>query len=160
IARLPKEVQYSKNMTDLNHWINSLNGYKYDSFNRDAFLEHAKVVNGSIEFKGKISYKALIFPGSRKMSPNVMVSTKVAQKMLDLIKEGATVFVAEKPTHPPGFSLKPSKQRWQQIIDQIWSGYKPQSASDVFNSWNIGKGRVIQLPYLNENFKAIGIQPD
>lgn len=160
IARMPKEVQYSKNMTDLNHWINSLNGYKYDSFNRDVLLEHAKVVNGSIEFKGKISYKALIFPGSRKMSPTVMVSTKVAQKMLDLIKEGATVFVAEKPSHQPGFSLEPAKEHWQQIIDQIWKGYNPKATPDTFNSWNIGKGKVIQLPYLLENFKAIGIEPD
>src|SRR5699024_1569386 len=157
-ARMPKEVRYSKNMTDLNHWINSLNGYKYDSFNPDAFLQYAKVVDGAVEFKGDISYKALFFPGSRKMSPNVMISTKVAQKMLDLIKDGATVFVSEKPTHRPGYSSKEDKIHWQKLIDEMWSGY--DSVSDSYNSWRIGKGTVVQLPYLEENFKQIGIEPD
>ena len=159
-ARMPKEVRYSKNMTDLNHWINSLNGYKYDSFNPDVLLEHAKVVDGAVEFKGKISYKALLFPGSRKMSPNVMVSTKVAQKMLDLINDGATVFVSDKPTLTPGYTLRANKNLWQELIDEIWRGYTPEISAGILNSWKIGKGTVIQLPFLGENFKAIGIQPD
>lgn len=159
-ARMPKEVRYSKNMTDLNHWINSLNGYKYDSFNPDVLLEHAKVVDGAVEFKGEIAYKALLFPGSRKMSPNVMVSTKVAQKMLDLIKDGATIFVAEKPTQSPGFTPGEHKSHWQELIDEIWKGYSADSTMGTLNSWSIGKGTVIQLPYLGESFKEIGIQPD
>lgn len=159
-ARMPKEVRYSKNMTDLNQWINSLNGYKYDSFNPDVLLEHAKVVDGAVEFKGKIAYKALLFPGSRKMSPNVMVSTKVAQKMLDLIKDGATVFVAEKPTLSPGYTAGTNEVPWQELIDEIWKGYRAENTTGALNSWNIGKGTVIQLPYFEENFKAIGIQPD
>lgn len=159
-TRMPKEVRYSKNMTDLNHWINSLNGYKYDSFNTDVLLEHAKVIDCSVAFKGKIAYKALLFPGSRKMSPNVMVSTKVAQKMLELVKDGATIFVANKPTQSPGFIAEQHRNHWQELIDEIWHGYSSKTKAGQLNSWNIGKGTVIQLPYLNESFKEIGIQPD
>lgn len=159
-ARMPKEVRYSKNLTDLNHWINSLNGYKYDSFNTDVLLDHAKVVDGAVEFKGNIRYKALLFPGSRKMSPNAMVSTEVAQKMLELIKDGATVFVAEKPSRSTGFTIAEDKRKWQNIIDEIWKGYSANTHSRNSNSWTIGKGSVIQLPYMKESFREIGIQPD
>src|SRR5690606_6655332 len=82
------------------------------------------------------------------------------QKMLDLIKDGATVFVADKPTLSPGYTAEENKILWQEFIDEIWRGYTPESTTGVLNSWKIGKGTVIQLPYLGESFKAIGIQPD
>ncbi|MDT0677601.1 glycosyl hydrolase [Autumnicola musiva] len=159
-AKMPKEVTYSKNVTDLTDWVNSMNGYKYDSFNPDVLLNEAKVVNGKIKFKGDIEYKTLLFPGSRKMSPNLMISTEVAQKILELIKTGATVFIAEKPTRISGFSNEENRNKWQSIIDEIWSGYKENIGSEKSNSWNIGKGKVIQLPYYEPNFNEIGVAPD
>ncbi|MDN3594842.1 glycosyl hydrolase [Zunongwangia endophytica] len=159
-AKMPKEVTYSKNVTNLNDWVNFMNGYKYDSFNPDVLLNDAKVVDGNIQFKGEIQYKTLLFPGGRKMAPNAMISTEVAEKILQLIKDGATIFVAEKPNRISGFSNAKDKQQWQEIIDEIWSGYKADLDLEESNIWKIGKGKVIQLPYFGKDFNQIGIEPD
>lgn len=159
-AKMPKEVTYSKNVTNLNDWVNFMNGYKYDSFNPDVLLNEAKVVNGNIQFKGDIQYKAMLFPGSRKMSPNLMVSTKLAQKMLQLIKDGATVFVAEKPIRISGFSTSADQQEWNSVINEIWKGYDDKLSSEKLNSWEVDKGKVIQLPYFGKDFSEIGVEPD
>lgn len=159
-AKMPKEVTYSKNVTNLDDWINTLNGYKYDSFNRDALLNDAKVVKGNVKFRGDIEYKALLFPGSRKMSPNLMISTEVAEKILSLIRNGATVFVGKKPKRITGFSENKSRERWKSAVEEIWSGYRKNVDSKRTNSWVIEKGKVIQLPYLEKDFEEINIQPD
>jgi hypothetical protein len=151
-AKMPKEVTYSKNITDLSQWINPLNGYQYDSFNADVLLNNAKVSNGKVDFGAGISYGALLFPGSHKMAPNKMISLAVAQKILELLKEGATVFVAEKPNSIPGMELE--KEKWQNAIDAIWT------TNSNATSWKIGKGTVIQLPYLGNDFTELGIEQD
>jgi hypothetical protein len=80
-AKMPKEVSYSKNLTDLSQWINALNGYQYDSFNSDVLINRAKIENGKISFGGGIEYGALLFPGSHKMAPNKMISLASAEKI-------------------------------------------------------------------------------
>ena len=141
-AKMPKEVTYSKNTTDLSQWVNALNGYKYDSFNSDVLLNKAKVVNGKVSFGAGIAYGAILFPGTTKMTPNNAVSLAVAEKILALIKDGATVFVGEKPINSLGMLSDTENQKWYQVIDAIWSG------------------NVIKLPYLKPDFSEIGIQQD
>ena len=159
-SKMPKEVTFSKNITNLNDWVNALNGYKYDSFNPDALLHDASVVDGNIKFRGDIEYKALFFPGSRKMSPDAMISFEVADKILSLIKDGAIVFVGQKPQRISGFSQDANQKRWKSVVEEIWSGYKKDLDSNSINSWSLGKGKVIQLPYPEKDFKEIDIQPD
>lgn len=151
-ARMPKEVKYSKNSTDLSEWVNALNGYKYDSFNSDVLL-NAYVKDGSVMFSDQVAYKFLLFPGSTKMSPNNMMSLAVAQKMLALVKDGATVFVNKKPNSIPGKHNDKDKQAWQKVIDALWSGQGK-------TQWDLGKGKVVQLPYLGHDFSEFGLQPD
>ncbi len=159
-SKMPKEVTYSKNITDMTQWVNSMNGYKYDSFNPDVLLNDARVVDGKVRFKGEIDYKALLFPGTRNMSPNSMISTEVAKKILQLIENGATVFVAGKPVRITGFSTNADKQEWQEITDKIWSGFNPGLTAEETNSWKIGNGKVIQLPYMGKDFSEVGVEPD
>ena len=154
-AKMPKEVTYSKNTTDLSQWVNALNGYQYDSFNSDVLLQDAKVVKGNVQFTQGMSYAALLFPGSHKMAPNKMISLAVAQKMLQLVKEGATVLVGEKPNLIPGLQSELDTQKWQSVVDEIWNA-KLASAS----SYKIGQGTVVKLPYLDANFSALGIEQD
>ena len=151
--KIPKEVTSSKNSTDLSHWVNAMNGYQYDSFNADVLLNNAKVVNGKIVFSNSIEYGALLFPGSHKMAPNKMISLAVAQKILELAKEGASVFIDEKPTLQPGIHSEEDHKNWQNTIDEIWNN---SNAS----SWKIGKGTIMTLPYLGSDFASIGIQQD
>ncbi|MNX45302.1 hypothetical protein D3C86_758100 [compost metagenome] len=153
-TKVPKEVTYSKNNTDLTQWINPLNGYQYDSFNADVLINNAKVENGKVSFGGGIEYGALLFPGSYKMAPNKMISLAAAEKMLQLIKEGATIFVDEKPDLQPGMQSEADHKKWQNVIDEIWNNNSNAS------TWKIGKGTIIKLPYLGNDFSSIGIQQD
>ncbi len=153
-AKMPKEVTYSKNITDLSQWVNPLNGYQYDSFNADVLINNAKVVNGKISFGGGIEYGALLFPGSHKMAPNKMISLAAAEKILELIKNGATIFIDQKPDLQPGMQSEANHKKWQNVIDEIWNNNANSS------SWKIGKGTIIKLPYLGNNFASIGIEQD
>lgn len=152
-ANMPKEVRYSKNSTDLSEWTNALNGYKYTSFNADVLLNDAKVINGKVVFRGGIEYSALLFLGNRKMDPNNLMSLEVAQKMVTLVKEGATIFIAEKPIKMTGFLSSSEKETWQNIIDELWNGNGKQQ-------WKLGKGTVVKLPYLAPTFETLGFVPD
>jgi hypothetical protein len=152
-AKMPKEVTYSKNITDLSQWINPLNGYQYDSFNADVLINRAKVQNGKITFGSGIEYGALLFPGSHKMAPNKMISLASAEKILQLLKEGGTIFVDEKPNIQPGIQSEADQKKWQNVIDEIWNNINS-------TSWKIGKGTVVKLPYLGNDFASIGITQD
>ena len=154
-SKMPKEVTYSKNTTDLSQWVNALNGYQYDSFNSDVLVHSAKVENGKINFGHGITYAALLFPGSHKMAPNKMISLAVAEKILQLVREGATIFVAEKPNLVPGLHSDLDNDKWKECIDAIWG-----TNSNLVATREIGKGKIIQLPYLENDFKSIGIQQD
>ena len=153
-TKMPKEVTYSKNNTDLSQWINPLNGYQYDSFNADVLINNAKVVNGKISFGGGIEYGALLFPGSHKMAPNKIISLAAAEKMLQLVKDGATIFVDEKPDLQPGMQSDGDHTKWQNVINEIWNNNSNAS------TWKIGKGTLIKLPYLGNDFASIGIEQD
>ncbi|WP_281337050.1 glycosyl hydrolase [Flavobacterium eburneipallidum] len=151
--KIPKEVTSSKNSTDLSQWTNAMNGYQYDSFNADVLLHNAKVENGKIVFSNSIEYRALLFPGSHKMAPNKIISLAVAEKILELIKQGGTVFVDEKPNLQPGIQSEADQKKRQNVIDEIWNNSNE-------STWKIGKGTIIKLPYLGNDFSGIGIPKD
>lgn len=148
-AFLPKEVRYSKNSTDLSQWTNSLNGYKYTSFNKDVLIHTAQVKNGKVVFHGDIEYEALMFLGRRKMDPNNLMSLEVAEKLVELVKNGATIFIAERPQSPPGVCTAQDKENWKKAINQLWN-----------SSGVLGKGRIIRLPYAQQTFDSLGFPPD
>ncbi|GEC70829.1 DNA-binding protein [Flavobacterium flevense] len=160
-TKMPKEVTYSKNVTDLSQWVNPMNGYQYDSFNADVLLNRAKVENGKVTFDGGIEYGALLFPGSRRMAPNKIISLAVAKKIIQLVKEGATVFIDEKPTATPSFQTDSEAKQWRAVVDELWA--KPNNVTKNNSgsvSWKHGKGTVIVLPFLDNDFSKIGIQAD
>lgn len=160
-AKMPKEVTYSKNNTDLSQWVNPMNGYQYDSFNADVLENRAKVVNGKVDFGGGIEYGALLFPGSHRMAPNNVISLTVAQKILQLVKEGATVFIDEKPIDAPSFQSDAEAKKWKAVVNELWTKGKEETKSKQGSvSWKLGKGTVVVLPFLDTDFTKIGIQAD
>ena len=160
-TKMPKEVTYSKNNTDLSQWVNPMNGYQYDSFNVDVLLNRAKVENGKVTFGGGIEYGALLFPGSRRMAPNKIISLAAAEKILQLVKEGATVFIDEKPMDTPSFQSDLEATKWQAVIDELWTkGKETNKNNQGSTSWKLGKGTVIVLPFLDTDFAKIGIEAD
>ena len=89
---IPVGVNSSANMLDANNLVDPLHGYQYDSFNLDALMNLAKVVNGRVELPGGASYKVLVIPGNTQMMPNGAVrSAAVVNKLNQLIADGATI---------------------------------------------------------------------
>lgn len=82
LRTMPVGVTHSANLTDASDWIDALNGYIYDSFNRDALLRLADVKDGRLVLPGGMSYKILVLPKPHPMSPESRyMSKEVAEKL-------------------------------------------------------------------------------
>lgn len=87
-------------------WPDPLRGYAYDSYNKNALLHYSKVDKGDIELKGGAKYKLLVIPGDRRMSPNEgWMSVEAARKLKEMVDDGATLLVAQKPHSSNGFII-------------------------------------------------------
>lgn len=99
----PVGVTHSANMADPEDWVNPMNGYAYDSFNKDAMLRLAEVKDGRIILPGGASYKVLVLPMEHPMNPdNLPLSSEVYQKVEEWKKSG--VIVPELPFVAKDFS--------------------------------------------------------
>ena len=63
----PVGVTHTKNMTKAEHWVNTLNGYRYDSFNHDA-LDGCRIENGKLVTRGGTAYSVIVVPQARPMN--------------------------------------------------------------------------------------------
>ena len=166
VRSLPAGVKTSSNISDPENWVDPLCGYAYDSFNRDALLRLAKVENGRIVLPGGASYGILIVPGTQKMAPDggERMSVEVAQKLLDLANQGATLLMMEMPKLTPG--LQPGSdtdQKLNRIIGELFTGSRTSLSDDAggrFVMWKKGKGRIIQGPYEAATFNGLGVLKD
>lgn len=154
--QMPEGVNHSSNMAYTGNWTNSLRGYKYDSFNADV-LKNAKVVNNSIVLPGGAVYDALIIPGKHPMQPNPeRMSIEVVSKLFELVMNGATLLIDDIPEKTLGLTEYFSgKQDLSDIVK-----YKSYFNYSDQNQWEIGKGKIIRLPYRDETFDKIGISRD
>src|SRR5690606_10973286 len=136
----------------------------YDSFNPDALLRLARVENGRVTFPGGASYGVLVFPGKHQMQPNSRImSVEVAEKILQLTKEGATVILSERPSNTPGLAqANENDQKLKAIAEELWGGTfeKVQDGEDSFQMKNLGKGKVVLGPFDASSFAKLGIARD
>jgi len=92
------------------------------------------------------------------------MSLKVTQKLLSLVKQGATILMMEKPQMEPGWdSGKGNDQKLKQVIEELFSGEKTtvtDASGRQFIFWKKGKGRIIQGPYEVLSFYELGIPKD
>ncbi len=68
----PVGVNHTRNMTKADEWVNSLRGYRYDSFNGDA-LNGCRVDGGKLVTRGGTVYSAFVVPQTRPMNPERIV---------------------------------------------------------------------------------------
>ncbi len=166
IRELPRDVKTQVNMADPENWVDPMRGYAYDSFNRDALLNLARVENGRIVLPGGVNYGLLVVPGTLKMSPNggEMMSIEVAQKLLDLAKKGATLIITERAQRTPGLQAgSVADHKLKEVLDELFSGEKTtvtDTSGGQFIYWKKGNGRIIQGPYEAATFNELGIQKD
>lgn len=160
----PDGVNIAANIATPDKWVDALNGYAYDSFNRDALIRLAKVENGRVVFPGGANYGVLVIPGTRKMQPNGNLMTpEVAEKLLQLVNDGATIILIERPLASPSLTdAAGADKRVQAVADQLWGGtfVNTQTESGSFKMKSLGKGRVILGPYEAASFEKIGISKD
>jgi hypothetical protein len=79
-------------MADPVKFIDALSGYQYDSFNPDVLLQ-MNVKNGRVYTPNGTSYAVLVIPGKEPMNPTAKMSTAVANKLIRLAKDGATIIL-------------------------------------------------------------------
>lgn len=100
----PVGVTHTKNMTKADDWVNTLSGYRYDSFNHDALVGckvvPAQTVDGKAQgarlmTRGGTEYAAFVVPQERPMNPDRTVTCwntidSIARLGVPVIKEAWT----------------------------------------------------------------------
>jgi len=159
---MPRTVSTQANMARPENWVDPLRGYAYDSFNRDALLNLSSVENGKVVFASGMKYSILVIPGNRKMAPQggEHMSIEVAEKLLELLNDGATILMQQKPTKT--ISLIEDDERLGSIIDEMFSGTEKsiELNGEKLKYIQKGKGRLIYGAYLSTTLEPLGVQPD
>lgn len=164
MRELPDGVNTSANIASPENWTDPLHGYSYDSFNDDALIRLAKVKDGRIELPGGASYSILVLPGRHPMQPNPeRMSADVASRVLQLVTDGATVVLGERPVAAPGLSKKKEADATiLEVAEKLWGGEFSEinSPDGTFLMKRVGSGRVIKGPYQASSFNTLGLMRD
>jgi hypothetical protein len=124
-------------------------GYDYE-FASTALLAQAKVDNGVIAMPGGLSFKALLLPDSRAMTPAALAAID------RLVAAGATL-VGPPPTHSLSLEGYPAADAaFKTSIDHLWGGIDGQTATDH----SYGKGRVYWGKPIADILASIDPTPD
>jgi hypothetical protein len=108
-------------------------GYDYDGCNREVLLTRMSVKDGRIVLPDGMSYRVLVLQDCDRMSP------EVAQKVKQLVQDGATVY-GPKPVGSPSLSGFPqSDQTVRQIGDEVWGDCDGKKITEHA----YGKGRIV-----------------
>ncbi|MDD4968828.1 MAG: glycosyl hydrolase [Paludibacter sp.] len=92
MLEMPAGVNHSANIFKAEDWVNPLNGYAYDSFNKDALLHMTKGENGRMLLMSGSSYNVLLLPYQPHIFPDSLpYSYEVNQKIKELKKNGVSV---------------------------------------------------------------------
>lgn len=142
---IPDGVRHSANMADPEDWIDPLNGYQYDSFNPDVLLQ-ATVKDGKVVFPGGAMYALLVIPATHKMLPDRgYMSVPVAKKLLQLVRDGATVLMDK--SYEKTYGLQEQEDSLRSIMRELFSHQHLT-------------GRVVALPYTDSTFSKWGVDRD
>ncbi|MBO9204073.1 MULTISPECIES: glycosyl hydrolase [Niastella] len=157
LRTMPEGVTHTANMADPEKWIDPLHGYAYDCFNPDVLLQ-ATVRNGRVEFPGGASYKILVLPQPHSMSPVAKRMTPaVIRKIAELVKAGATIIVNDAPEQSYSLEQRTAADKEvKAIAATIWK----KAPAGKLKQWKVGKGTVIQGPYMESSFEPVGLEKD
>jgi hypothetical protein len=124
-------------------------GYDFDCVNADVLLNRLAVKEGRLALPGGLSYRLLVLPEERVMSPRVL------QRLRQLVEAGATV-VGARPLHAPGLSDYPRcDQQVREEADALW-GVAPATVGHR----RLGKGTLVWGKELAEVLSDLGLAPD
>ena len=133
-------------------------GYNFDCVNADVILNRMTVKNGQVVLPNGMTYKLMVLPTQRTMSPEVL------SKIKKLIEDGAAV-LGDKPLSSPGLTNWPkSDKQVKTIADSMWNEENtdhPRVDNQVVKNINyqpIGKGMLIWGSAIDEVLKNDGTQ--
>ena len=95
--QMPEGVSHSANIANPGNYLDPLNGYQYDGFNPDILMQ-MKVKDGRVYTPQGSSFAVLVIPGKEPMNPGGNMSTPVADKLIQLAKEGAKIIIDKEYT--------------------------------------------------------------
>lgn len=124
-------------------------GYDYDSLNKEILLR-ATVRNGRIVLPSGMTYRLLVLPDSRFMTPRVL------QKVAELVQAGA-VIIGPKPEKSPSLSGYPRcDEQVRRLADKVWGNCDGVTVKEH----RYGKGKVIWGKPVHQVLAEMGIPPD
>jgi hypothetical protein len=143
-------------------------GYDCDTINADALLRRLSARDGRLVLPDGLSYRVLVLPERRAMSPRVL------RKIKDLVAAGATI-LGPKPERAPGLTDYPQcDDEVKKLANELW-GTMPNHATEPRPSGSVatsepantsakinkfGRGQIIWGKSLAEVLASLGAPPD
>jgi len=125
-------------------------GYDYDGCDEDVILNRMSVRDGRIVLPDGMTYRALVLPPSRTMTP------KLVLKIAELVGDGATV-IGPKPLRSPSLQDAPGcDAEVDALADEVWGDCDGTTVTERA----YGKGRVIWGKPLADVFAEWNLAPD
>ncbi|MCF3111699.1 DNA-binding protein [Niabella sp. CC-SYL272] len=145
VTTRPSGVLHAANMADPGNYVNALHGYKYDCFNPDVLLQ-MRVERGRVVTPGGASYAVLVIPGRQALNPNNrLLPVAIAQKIRELVHNGATVIMEKGFEAPVGFKEDPLLLR--QVLKALYGAAR-------------SKGRLVTAPFRQTDLSSLGLKQD
>ena len=125
-------------------------GYDFDDVPPEVILNQATVRDGRIVLSSGMSYRVLVLPPGRTMTPTL------AAKLKDLVAAGATV-VGPSPTQSPSLMDYPHCDgEVQRIAAEVWGDCDGESLTEN----HYGKGKVVWGKPLVDVLGSLDTPPD
>jgi hypothetical protein len=104
----------------------------------------------------------LVIPGKTALNTNYQyMSYQTVKKLVELVKAGATIIVAEKPSYQNGIQQK-TNTAYHKVINEIWGGIfqATKDSQGLVAIKKLGLGKIVKSPYRAADFKNLGVAPD
>ncbi len=125
-------------------------GYAFDAVNADVLLNRMTVRDGRLVLPDGMSYRLLLLPDSKRMTPEVL--GKIAQ----LVKDGAVV-LGPRPEKSPSLGNWPhADAEIARLASKVWGACDGQKVT----THAFGKGRVFWGRPLADVLKELDVAPD
>ena len=123
-------------------------GYDYDGCDASALMR-ATVANGQVRFPSGASYRLLVLPESKFMTPALV------RKVSSLVRAGAIV-LGPKPEQSPSLSGQPAAdQQVEAAANELWG-----VAPGIKGHRAFGSGHIFWGQAMDEVFGQIALSPD
>ena len=125
-------------------------GYDWDDCSADVVLKRLSVRNGRLELPDGMSYRVLVLPDTRTMTPGLL------RKIKDLVEAGATV-IGTAPQKSPGLSGYPACDvEVRQLAAELWG----DCDGTKVKARQFGQGRIVWTTEAEGVLRQAGVAED